>query len=141
MLQRERVVDEPEPEPAPEPAPGGSGSGTGAARARSIPARVRARMKRLALLLFLATQLLAQKKALTLEALYDPKNAIRFSGAIQRGFEWIDDTTFVWPRTDADGKVVEWRIFDVATGKERPLFDKQKLQRRRSKRRVSTRTP
>jgi len=86
-------------------------------------------MKRLALLLLLATQLLAQKKALTLEALYDPKNAVRFGGAIQRGFEWIDDLTFVWPRTDADGKVVEWRVFDIGTGKERPLFDKQKLAR------------
>jgi dipeptidyl-peptidase-4 len=86
-------------------------------------------MKRLALLLLLATPLLAQKKALTLEALSDPKTATRFGGAIQRGFDWIDDTTFVWPRTDAEGTVVEWRVFDVATGKERPLFDKQKLQR------------
>lgn len=86
-------------------------------------------MKRLALLLLLATPLLAQKKALTLEALSDPKNAVRFGGAVQRGFEWIDDTTFVWPRTDGDGMVVEWRIFDIATGKERPLFDKTKLER------------
>ncbi|HEY0371246.1 MAG TPA: S9 family peptidase [Thermoanaerobaculia bacterium] len=86
-------------------------------------------MKRLALLLLLALPLLGEKKALTLEALFDPKNAVRFGGAVQRGFEWIDDTTFVWPYTDADGTVVEWRIFDVATGKARPLFDKQKLQR------------
>jgi dipeptidyl-peptidase 4 len=86
-------------------------------------------MKRLVLLLLLATPLLAQKKALTLEALSDPKNAIRFGGAVQRGFKWIDDTTFVWPRTAGDDTVVEWRIFDIATGKERPLFDKAKLER------------
>ncbi len=86
-------------------------------------------MKRLVLLLLLATPLLAQKKALTLEALSDPKNAIRFGGAVQRGFQWIDDTTFLWPRTGGDDTVVEWRIFDVATGKERPLFDKAKLER------------
>lgn len=86
-------------------------------------------MKRLVLLLLLATPLLAQKKALTLEALSDPKNAVRFGGAVQRGFKWIDDTTFVWPRTAGDDSVVEWRIFDVATGKERPLFDKAKLER------------
>lgn len=86
-------------------------------------------MKRLALLFLLATPLLAQKKGLTLDALYDPKTMTHFGGAVQRGFEWVDDTTFVWPRTDADGTVVEWRVFDVATGKERPLFDRQKLQR------------
>ena len=84
-------------------------------------------MKRLVLLLLLATPLLAQKKALTLEALYDPKTMTRFGGVIQRGFEWIDDTTFLWPRTDAAGDIIEWRVFDVATGKERPLFDRQKL--------------
>src|SRR5688572_11389677 len=88
-------------------------------------------MKRLALLLLLllATPLLAQKKALTLDALYDPKTMTRFGGAVQRGFDWIDDTTFVWPRRDAEGTLVEWRVFDVATGKERPLFDAKKLQR------------
>lgn len=86
-------------------------------------------MKRLALLLLLAVPLFAQKKALTLEALYDPKTMTRFGGAIQRGFDWIDDTTFLWPRTDAEGTAVEWRVFDIATGKERPLFDRQKLQR------------
>ena len=86
-------------------------------------------MKRLALLLLLATPLLAQKKALTLDALFDPKTMTRFGGAAQRGFDWIDDTTFLWPRRDADGTLVEWRVFDVATGKERPLFDAKKLQR------------
>ena len=86
-------------------------------------------MKRLLVLLLLATPLFAQNKALTLEALYDPKTMTRFGGAIQSGFEWIDDSTFIWPRRDAAGKLVEWRVFDVATGKERPLFDKTKLRR------------
>ena len=86
-------------------------------------------MKRLALLLLLATPLLAQEKALTLDALFDPKTMTRFGGAVQRGFDWIDDTTFVWPRRDAEGTLVEWRVFDVATGKERPLFDAAKVQR------------
>ena len=86
-------------------------------------------MKPLLVLLLLATPLLAQNKALTLEALYDPKTMTRFSGALQSGFDWIDDTTVLWPRKNAAGELVEWRVFDVATGKERPLFDQAKLRR------------
>jgi len=86
-------------------------------------------MKRLLVLLLLAGPLFAQNKPLTLEALYDPRTMTRFGGAIQSGFEWLDDTTFVWPRRDAAGELVEWRVFDVSTGKERPLFDNAKLRR------------
>jgi dipeptidyl-peptidase-4 len=85
-------------------------------------------MKRLALLLLLAVPLLAQKQTLTVEAIYDPKTMTRFGGAIQNDFTWLDDTTFVWPRKNAAGDLVEWRVFDVTTGKERPLLDKAKLQ-------------
>jgi dipeptidyl-peptidase-4 len=85
-------------------------------------------MKRLPILLLLALPLLAQKREpLTVEAIYDPKTMTRFGGAIQNDFTWIDDTTFVWPRKDAAGELVEWRVFDVTTGKEHPLFDKTKL--------------
>lgn len=80
-------------------------------------------------LLLPVTHLLAQDKALTLETLYDPKSIVRFGGAAQRGFEWIDDATFLWPRTDAAGKLVEWVVFDITTGKERPLFERSKMQR------------
>jgi dipeptidyl-peptidase-4 len=86
-------------------------------------------MKRIALLFLLASPLLAQNKPLTLEALYDPKTMTRFGGSIQNDFDWIDDTTFVWPRRDPAGKLVEWRVFDVSTGRERPLFDRAVVQR------------
>lgn len=82
----------------------------------------------LALLLVFSTPLFAEKKPLTLDALYDPKTMVRFSGAVQRGFDWVDDTTFAWPRTDADGTLVEWRLFDLATGKERAYFDGGRMQ-------------
>ncbi|HYC93938.1 MAG TPA: S9 family peptidase [Thermoanaerobaculia bacterium] len=86
-------------------------------------------MKRLSILLLLAIPLLAQKRdPLTVEAIYDPKTMTRFGGVIQSDFTWIDDTTFVWPRKDAAGELVEWRVFDVTTGKERPLFDQARLQ-------------
>ncbi|HYI13467.1 MAG TPA: S9 family peptidase [Thermoanaerobaculia bacterium] len=79
-------------------------------------------------LLLLTAPLHAQKKPLTFDALYDPETRVLFGGAIQDDFEWIDDRSFVWPRTDAKGDFVEWRVYDVTAGKERPLFDRAKLQ-------------
>ncbi len=83
--------------------------------------------KLLLLLLLLTTPLYAQKKALTLEAIYHPTQKVAFGGGIQSGFEWVDDKTFVWPRKDAYGNFDEWRVYDVATGKERALFDRAKF--------------
>jgi dipeptidyl-peptidase 4 len=84
--------------------------------------------RRLALaLLLLTAPVFAQKKELTLDAVYDPTNRIYFSGAIQTGFDWIDDNTFIWPAKDVKGNFAEWRLFDVATGKSRPLIDPAKL--------------
>jgi dipeptidyl-peptidase 4 len=85
-------------------------------------------MKRaLAIALLAATPLLGQKKALTFESIYDPVDKVYFNGAVQSDFEWLDDTTLLWPRTNAQGDFEEWRLYDVATGKERPLFDRAKL--------------
>ena len=86
-------------------------------------------MRRLLLLFAVAFPLLAQKKEITFDALYDPTQRVYFNGAMQSGFDWIDDTTFVWPKTDEKGDLVEWRLFDTATGKSRPFFDKAKLQK------------
>ncbi len=82
----------------------------------------------LLLLLTVTASLAAQKKRLTLEAIYHPAEKIAFSGAVQNGFEWLDDKTFVWPRTDAKNDFVEWRVYDVTTGRERALFDRSKVQ-------------
>ena len=76
-----------------------------------------------------AVPLFAQRKQLTLEAIYDPVNRIQFSGAVQSGFEWLDDSTVIWPRTDAWGELVEWRLFDAKSGKERSLFDRGRMQK------------
>ncbi|HYK01872.1 MAG TPA: DPP IV N-terminal domain-containing protein [Thermoanaerobaculia bacterium] len=78
-------------------------------------------------LLLLAAPLFAQKKALTLEAIYHPTDKLPFAGAIQDDFEWVDDRTFVWPRKDEQANFVEWRVYDVTTGKERALFDRAKF--------------
>jgi dipeptidyl-peptidase-4 len=94
-------------------------------------------MKRLlAIALLAATPLFAQRepakattKPLTFESIYDPVEKVYFNGAVQGDFEWLDDTTFLWPRKDAQGLFAEWRLYDVATGKERALFDRAKLTR------------
>jgi dipeptidyl-peptidase-4 len=83
----------------------------------------------LALTLPAVAQQTAQKKALTYESIYDPAQKVSFAGAVQGDFDWVDDNTFVWPRRDAEAKFVEWRLYDVATGKERALFDRAKLRR------------
>ena len=78
-------------------------------------------------LLLLAFPLDAQKKQITLEAIYDPTTRVFFSGAIQSGFDWVDDKTFIWPKKDQEGELVEWRLFDVTTGKQRPIIDRARL--------------
>src|SRR5690349_18437503 len=78
-------------------------------------------MLRVLLALVLALPLAAQKKQITLDAIYDPEHKISFGGAIQNDFRWIDDDTFVWPAKDESGTFVEWRVFDARTGATRVL--------------------
>jgi dipeptidyl-peptidase-4 len=85
-------------------------------------------IRRLALIALLAIPALAQKKVVTLEAIYDPVERVAFSGAIQSDFVWLDDASFLWPRQDAKGNFVEWRVYDATTGKERALFERAKFE-------------
>lgn len=80
-------------------------------------------------ILLLAPAAFAQKKQITLEALYNPTTRVYFSGAVQSGFEWLDDSTFIWPKTNEKGELIEWERFDVNSGKTTPLFDAAKLER------------
>ncbi|MGH9458284.1 MAG: S9 family peptidase [Thermoanaerobaculia bacterium] len=87
------------------------------------------------LLVLVAAVAQAERRALTLERVYDPKTKENFSGIPQRDFTWIDDWTFIWPKTEAaeeaegddETKVSEYVIFDVRTGKEEPLLDRSRL--------------
>jgi dipeptidyl-peptidase-4 len=65
--------------------------------------------------------LAAQKKELTLDAIYDPEHRVALSGAIQNDFQWIDDDTFLWPRKNETGEFQEWLVYDVRSGKTRAL--------------------
>jgi len=64
----------------------------------------------------------------TIESIFDPKQRVAFSGAIQSGFVWLDDKTFTWPRSNDQGEVLEQAVLDVDTGKKRVLFDAAKLE-------------
>jgi dipeptidyl-peptidase-4 len=88
-------------------------------------------MKRaaLTLALLLAASAGAQRKQLTLETIYDPTTKVYFSGVPQNGFEWLDDSTFIWPKRDAKGKLVEWERFDVKSGSVHALFDRAAFER------------
>jgi dipeptidyl-peptidase 4 len=89
-------------------------------------------MKRAAFLvltLSLAVSAFAQRKQLTLETIYDPTTKVYFSGAVQSGFDWLDDSTFIWPKRDAKGKLVEWERFDVRSGNVTPFFDRAAFER------------
>jgi len=81
------------------------------------------------LLLLLCLPAFAQRKEITLESIYNPSTKVYFSGAVQSGFQWLDDATFIWPRTDQKGDVVEWQRFDVKTGKTQPFFDRAAFQK------------
>ncbi|HEX7831802.1 MAG TPA: DPP IV N-terminal domain-containing protein, partial [Thermoanaerobaculia bacterium] len=78
-------------------------------------------MLRVLLALVLALPLVAQKKELTLDAIYHPEQKVALGGAIQSKFEWIDDNTFLWPRKDDAGKFADWTVYDATTGKTRTL--------------------
>jgi dipeptidyl-peptidase-4 len=91
-----------------------------------------------ALLLFVAAAALAQDvkttpqpkptiRELTLENVFDPKQRVSFGGSPQGGFNWLDDKTFAWPRTE-EGKVVEQAVIETETGNKRVLFNAAKLE-------------
>ena len=92
----------------------------------------------IALLLLAASSLLAQDvktmpqpkptiRELTLENVFDPKQRVSFGGTPQSGFNWLDDKTFAWPRTE-EGKVVEQAVIETETGNKRVLFNAAKLE-------------
>jgi dipeptidyl-peptidase-4 len=87
------------------------------------------RLTRFTLALLVAVSAVAQRKQLTLETIYDPTTRVYFSGAVQNGFDWLDDSTFIWPKRDAKGKLVEWERFDVKSGNVQTFFDRAAFER------------
>src|SRR5512142_381136 len=89
-------------------------------------------MRRASILIFLLFSSLAafaQRKEITLETIYNPTTKVYFSGAVPSGFEWLDDSTYIWPRRNEKNQLVEWERYDVKSGKVTPLFDAARLER------------
>jgi len=88
------------------------------------------RRSTLLVLAILCSPVLAQQRPLTLQRIFDPRTRENFSGVPQKDFVWIDDRSFLWPRTDAAGNVIEYRVVDAVRGTERLLVERRLLQQK-----------
>ncbi len=77
-------------------------------------------------LVALAVPVLAQRKALTLDDIYDPAKRVSFSGAPPPEIRWIDGTHYAVARGGPNG--ADWYRVDAATGAEAPLFDAARME-------------
>src|SRR5215467_465302 len=80
------------------------------------------------LLALLAVPALAGTRRLTIDDIYDPQKKIAFEGVPQKGFVWVDNEHFFWPKTNAASEVVAEALVDAKSGKEEALFDANDLQ-------------
>src|SRR5262245_48002808 len=79
-------------------------------------------------LLLSARPTAAQQKTLTLDDVYDPQKKVDFGGQPVTGLSWIDETHYLWPRTDPQSQVTETLKVDALTGRSEPLFDAARLE-------------
>ena len=63
----------------------------------------------------------AQRRMLSIDAIYDPDQRVDFSGAPATNLRWIDADTYLERRRTANG--AEWLKVDAASGRTTPLFD------------------
>ena len=86
------------------------------------PRRVARAVAALALLLA-AGAASAQQKPLTLDDIYDPQRKVDFGGQPVTGLSWIDETHYLWPRTDPRTQATEMLKVDALTGRSEPKKD------------------
>jgi dipeptidyl-peptidase 4 len=71
--------------------------------------------------LLLQTSVLAQKKPLTLDALYNPDTRVNFDGSIPIGLQWMNDGRhYLERRADSSSPLVK---VEAVSGQVAPLFD------------------
>ena len=87
-----------------------------------------ARAACLAAALFLSPAAHAQQKRLTIDDIYDPESKVDFTGNPPTKLTWLDDARYLWPKTDARGKVTELLRVEAATGRAEPLFDAARME-------------
>jgi dipeptidyl-peptidase-4 len=78
-----------------------------------------------ALCLAVSGSVAAQRKALSLDDIYDPGKRVNFNGTPAPDIAWIDGTHYAWGRAARGG--IDWMKIDAATGSETPLFDAARM--------------
>jgi dipeptidyl-peptidase-4 len=63
----------------------------------------------------------AQRRMLSIDAIYDPDQRVDFSGTPATNLRWIDANTYLERRRTANG--AEWLKVDAASGRTSPFFD------------------
>lgn len=87
-----------------------------------------ARAACLAVALVLTPTVHAQQKQLTIDDIYDPEKKVDFTGKPPTKLAWLDDAHYLWPKTDANGKVTELLRVEAATGRTEPFFDAARME-------------
>ena len=90
-------------------------------------ARLTRRAAPLALAVLLPAAAAAQRKALTLDDIYDPDKKVDFEGSFPRNLAWIDDDHYLWSRTDSRSRTEVLKV-EAVTGRAEPLFDPAQLE-------------
>ncbi|HEX6738360.1 MAG TPA: S9 family peptidase, partial [Vicinamibacteria bacterium] len=67
-------------------------------------------------------------KNLTLDDLYDPEKRVDFSGQPPTQLSWLDDTYYLWPKTDDKARTTELIKVNALTGATTPFFDTAKVE-------------
>src|SRR5688572_23781709 len=80
------------------------------------------------LLLLPPAAVLAQNKALTIDAIYDPAARVDFSGSPPAGLTWLDAGHYLWPRSADGGRGRDWLRVEAATGRAEALFDASRME-------------
>lgn len=80
------------------------------------------------LLTIFSASVFAQEKTLTIDTIFDPVNAVNFSGSMPRGLAWMKDGQhYLIARPGGDGAQVLYKV-DARSGESSPLFDSAKME-------------
>ncbi len=95
-------------------------------RLRPVPA-ARAALTACAVLL-VSGSVLAQQRALTIDAIYDPEQRVDFSGQTPSGLTWLSDTRYLLRERDSADRATRLLSVHADTGAAEPLLDVEELE-------------
>lgn len=68
-----------------------------------------------------AAAAIAAHQPLTIDALYDSEKKLDFNGHPPTNLVWLDDSHYLWPKSDPKTKKPDWVKVDAATGQSTPF--------------------